>query len=68
MLITRKSAYTGEVRTRDLNITDEQIEAYNMGALLQDAFPNLSRAEREFYKTGATQEEWLDLFGIPEEI
>ena len=34
------------------------IEAYNAGALLQDAFPQLTAEEREFFKTGVTKEEW----------
>jgi hypothetical protein len=42
----------------DLNITDDQIAKYNNGWLLQDAFPQLTPGEREFYKTGITDEEW----------
>lgn len=58
MEITRTSAMTGVTRTLDLPITAEQIAKYEQGALLQDAFRNLTREEREFYKTGMTQEEW----------
>jgi len=58
MEITRTSAMTGITRTLDLPITAEQIAKYEQGALLQDAFRNLNREEREFYKTGMTQEEW----------
>ena len=58
MEITRTSVFTGITRTIDLPITVEQIQKYEQGALLQDAFRNLTREEREFYKTGATQEEW----------
>jgi hypothetical protein len=42
----------------DLPITEAQVEAYEKGALLQNAFPNLSAGQREFYKTGITDEEW----------
>lgn len=67
MLITRTSEYSGEVRTKDLNITDEQVVAYVNGALLQNAFPHLSKADREFYKTGITDEEWREMSGIPQD-
>ena len=55
--------FSGEVRTIDLPITQEQVDKYNRGALIQDAFPNLSSDQREFYKTGIVQEEWDKMFG-----
>ena len=58
MQITRKSMITGIEHTLDLPITAEQLAAYEDGALLQDAFPTSSRADREFIKTGVTPEEW----------
>jgi len=55
---------SGEVNEMDLDITPEQLESYELfGVLLQDAFPNLSPAERKFIKTGITPEEWYDTFG-----
>lgn len=64
MLIMRISALTGEVNEMDLDITPEQLDTYeNFGVLLQDAFPNLTSAQREFIKTGITPEEWYDTFG-----
>ena len=62
MEVTRKSALTGTTRTLDLNVTAEQIAAYLLGALLQDAFPQLTADEREFIKTGITAEEWDAVF------
>jgi hypothetical protein len=63
MLVTRRSAFSGFVRTMELNITVEQVAAYTRGGILiQDAFPQLSASEREFYMTGVTQEEWDDMF------
>ncbi len=62
MLITRYSALTGVCRTMDLPITEEQIETYQKGALLQVAFSNLTADQREFFKTGITPEEWDDAF------
>lgn len=64
MLITRVSTLTGNTHTMELNITDEQIEAYANGALLQNAFPNLTAEEREFFKSGITPIEWEMMFAI----
>ena len=64
MKIMRISMLSGEVNEMDLDITPAQLESYELfGVLLQDAFPNLSPAEREFIKTGITPEEWDDTFG-----
>jgi hypothetical protein len=62
MLITRISQVSGVERTLDLDITEDQIQMYNSGMLLQRAFPNLSPADREFFKTGISDQEWQDLF------
>jgi hypothetical protein len=58
MEVTRTSPFTGITRTLNLNITAAQVARYKNGWLLQDAFPQLSAGEREFYKTGITDEEW----------
>ena len=63
MLIARISQYSGEHRELDLDITQEQIDKYNEGELLQNAFPNLSKADREYFKSGITDEEWKEMFG-----
>jgi hypothetical protein len=68
MEITRKSEYSGVIRTLDLNITQEQIDNYAAGALLQNAFPNLSKADREFFKSGITDEEWQEMFGLEDNM
>ena len=60
MLITRTNPFNGSVNTRDLDITEQQVAAYEAGALLQNAFPNLSADDREFYKTGI--DNWDELF------
>jgi hypothetical protein len=60
----RISSLTDEAHEMELDITPEQLYAYeNFGVLLQDAFPNLTPAQREFIKTGITPEEWYDFFG-----
>lgn len=63
MKISRKSPLTGIVTTIDLPITVSQIREYESGKMIQDAFPNLSPDEREFYKTGYTKEDWDSMFG-----
>lgn len=67
MNITRTSAFTGVTRTLDLPITEAQYDAWVEGALLQNAFPNLTPGQREFIKTGVTDEEWTAFFGEDEE-
>jgi len=38
------------------------LDRYHNGALLQDAFPELTPAEREFIHTGIVDSEWQNLF------
>jgi hypothetical protein len=66
MLVTRESIITGKVHELDLPITQAEALAYKQGKLIQDAFPNLTDAEREFIKTGITPEEWEAAFGKKE--
>jgi hypothetical protein len=54
---------TGKVCTMDIPVTQEQLNLYAAGALLQNAFPNLTAGQREFIKTGITDKEWDTLFG-----
>jgi len=62
MIVTRKSLITGNVSTMSLDITQDQIDMYYEGALVQDAFPDLTPIEREFLLSGITQEEWEETF------
>jgi len=57
MLIERRSLISGLIRTLDLPVTEAQIEAWENGALIQDAMPNLNAAQREFLLTGITDED-----------
>ena len=67
MLVVRKSILTGIVRKRDLDITEAQFEAWQNGALIQDAMPQLSVSDREFLINGVTDEEWRQAFGEEDE-
>ena len=68
MKVTKQSQISGVVRTMELDITEQQLWNYEMGlGLIQDVFPNLNSSEREFLKTGVTDEEWNRVFGEQEE-
>lgn len=67
MIITRTSVFSNTTRSLDLPVTQQQLEHYAAGALLQNAFPNLTPDEREFIKSGVTAEEWEAIFGNDEE-
>ena len=54
---------TGNVSTMDIDVTLDQLDAWNNGMLIQDVMPDLTPFEREFIKTGITQEEWDATFG-----
>jgi hypothetical protein len=65
--ISRICPFTGALNEMTLNCSvDEYVigeQAYNDGALLQDAFHFLDADEREFIKTGITPEQWNRIFG-----
>lgn len=62
MKIIRKSQFSGITRTKELNVTEEQLLLYQRGMLIQNAMPYLTTDEREFIITGITQEEWETMF------
>jgi hypothetical protein len=63
MQITRTSMLTGKTHTREIKCQQVQLDLYASGKyLIQDVFPMLSDDDREFIKTGATPEEWAELF------
>ncbi len=67
MFVTRRSRFTGIVRTLDLPITEEQVAAYNSGVSIQKAFSNLSKGDLEFIISGVPQSEWDELIGAEED-
>lgn len=62
MRITKTSPVTRENNSMDLPINEDQLLQFENGALVQDAFPNLSRDQREFLISGCTQQCWDLLF------
>jgi len=56
--ITRTSQLTGVTRTIDMDVTQSALDAWEDGLLIQDVMGHLSASDREFIKTGITEEEW----------
>ncbi len=44
--------------SREIDVTQSQIDAWKGGVLIQNAMPNVSEDDREFLMTGITPEEW----------
>lgn len=64
MLIERYSPFTGEIHSLEIAVTQEQLDNWRSGMLIQKAMPNLSANEREFILTGILPDEWDELFSI----
>lgn len=58
MIVSRKDPMTGRIRSVSMNITPEQMAAYESGTVIQLAAPNLTADEREFILTGFLPEEF----------
>ena len=67
MQITKTSIFSGNTNTMELNVTQEQLAAWESGVNIQVAMPQLNADEREFIKTGVTPTEWNELFGEEED-
>ena len=67
MIIKRTSYLTGVTRERDLPVTQAQLDEFYLPLAqrryIQDIFPDLSASDREFIKTGITDEEWEEHWG-----
>jgi len=50
MLIISKSILTGNERSKDIDVTFEQLDAWHDGQLIQTAMPNVSPVDRDFIK------------------
>lgn len=67
MEIIRTSLFTKKQHTREINVTPEQMYAWQNGKHIQDAMPNVSAEDREYILTGVTPEEWNEVFGKEEQ-
>ena len=63
--VTRVSLFTKKSNTMELPVSQERIAAWmgGGGPMIQDAFPDLNVDQREFLMSGATPEEWKEVFG-----
>ncbi len=52
---------TGVEHTREINITEQELEQFRRGKHIQWLCPQLSVDDREFLITGMTPEEWDEL-------
>jgi hypothetical protein len=66
-LLTKKSMLTGAMNQREINVTEEQVNRWQAGELIQDVMPNLSADDHEFLMTGSTPDEWDEVFGGDED-
>lgn len=61
VILTKSCENCGTLRFAKVDL--EQIEKYNAGAHVQEAFPNLSKEEREFFfLPGLCKNCWDELF------
>jgi hypothetical protein len=65
--VTRRSSFTGETNTLELELQPEQIEMWLGGKHIQNAMPQMSAEHREFLMTGITPNEWDETFKNTEE-
>ena len=60
MKITKKSVLTGITHTREIEITEQQLDQMKRGKHIQWLCPQLSADDREFLISGIMPEEWED--------
>ena len=67
--VTKQSMITKKMNTMELPITQEHLYIYETvgDILVQDAFPNLDKGQREFLISGITPDEWTKTFGDEED-
>jgi|TARA_B100001094_G_C18178004_1_gene799086 hypothetical protein len=63
MTITKTDPVTGKKNTLDIPVTETQIQSWRLGALIQDAMPELSADQREFIMSGIMPDSWERIFG-----
>ena len=68
MKVSRMSPWSGQYNTMDLAVSPGQMEEFmntprHERRKVQDIFPSLSPAEREFLLSGYTPQDWEECFG-----
>lgn len=62
MLIERISPFTGVHHKLEIDVTQEQLDNWRNGELIQRAMPHLSAHDREYIRIGVTEQEWNEAF------
>jgi hypothetical protein len=62
MLIKRICPFSGEVKRQYIAVTQDQLDDWLSGVLIQNAMPHLTADEREFIMTGITPDVWEQMF------
>ena len=62
MIITRRSPFSHETHSMEIDVTKEQLDEWYGGKLIQKVMPHLTAEEREFLMTGITPEDWEKIF------
>ena len=65
MLIERESPFSHSVNELEIDVTPEQLKAWEDGECIQNVMPHLTPDEREFLMTGITEDEWDETFNEP---
>lgn len=60
--LTGRCVITGEQYS--VETINSHVEAYQNGALAQDAFPDLGTDDREFLISGTSPQGWKEVFGV----
>ena len=49
MFVEMKSILSGDVRSKEIDVSLKQVRAWLTGDLIQDAMPNISAEDRDFF-------------------
>lgn len=66
MTVYRRNPFTGVMSSMELPITNEQVEAWQNGAYIQNVMPQLNADQREFMISGLLPEEF-DAATLPDD-
>jgi hypothetical protein len=58
MQVTKLSPISMKDHTREIDVTQSQLDRWKAGELIQNVMPSISADDREFLMTGITPEEW----------
>lgn len=68
MQITRVSVLTNQIRTKEIQITEEQFVLWQMGMDIDEVMSNISIADRLFVQHGTTLQEWINADGLQQNV